>query len=105
MILESLSELTPVASVLNGPQFLSLFLSLSLIILFAAIIRGCAGFGFSAIVVAAESLFLPTREVVPLVLVLVLVLLLEVVASLQMAKQDVRETVELEDGAVVQQCC
>ena len=77
MMLETLAELTPVASGLNGSQFLFL----SLIILVAAIIRGYAGFGFSAIVVAAGSLFLPTREVVPLVL------LLEVVASLQMARQ------------------
>lgn len=52
---------------------------LSAFILVASVIRGYAGFGFSAIVVAGASLFLPTREVVPLVL------LLEVVASLQMA--------------------
>ena len=69
-------ELSPVASGLDGQQFLVL----SLIILIAAVIRGYAGFGFSAIVVAAGSLFLPTREVVPLVL------LLEVIASLQMAR-------------------
>jgi uncharacterized membrane protein YfcA len=55
--------------------------ALSSIILVASIIRGYAGFGFSAIVVAGASLFLPTREVVPLVL------LLEVIASLQMATQ------------------
>jgi len=71
------SELSPAATGLDGQQFLVL----SLIILIAAIIRGYAGFGFSAIVVAAGSLFLPTREVVPLVL------LLEIVASLQMARQ------------------
>lgn len=52
---------------------------LSIIVLTASVIRGYSGFGFSAIMVAAASLFLPTREVVPLVL------LLEVVASLQMA--------------------
>lgn len=46
----------------------------------AAIIRGYAGFGFSAIVVASLSLFIPTVEVVPLVL------LLEITASLQMAR-------------------
>ena len=51
----------------------------SIIVLGASIIRGYAGFGFSAIVVAGASLFLPTREVVPLVL------LLEIIASLQMA--------------------
>ena len=62
-------------------------LALSLIVLAASIIRGYAGFGFSAIVVAGASLFLPTRQVVPLVL------LLEIVASMQMAKnvwQDVK---------------
>ena len=57
------------------------FLALSVIILIASVIRGYAGFGFSAIVVASSSLFLPTHEVVPMVL------LLEVAASLQMAKQ------------------
>ena len=56
-------------------------LGLSSIVLVASVIRGYAGFGFSAIVVAGASLFLPTREVVPLVL------LLEIVASLQMATQ------------------
>ncbi len=65
------------ASGLNSAEFLAL----SFIILVASVIRGYAGFGFSAIVVAGSSLFLPTREVVPLVL------LLEVAASLQMAKQ------------------
>jgi len=54
-------------------------LAMSCIILVGAIIRGYAGFGFSAIVVAGASFFLPTREVVPVVL------FLEVVASLQMA--------------------
>jgi len=54
-------------------------LGVTTIVLFASIIRGYAGFGFSAIVVAGASFFLPTREVVPLVL------LLEIVASLQMA--------------------
>ncbi len=77
MPLELLSGFAPVATGLNGPQFLVL----SLIILVAAIIRGYAGFGFSAIVVAAGSLYMPTREVVPLVL------MLEVVASVQMARQ------------------
>ncbi len=47
-------------------------------VLAAALIRGYAGFGFSAIVVASLSLLLPTREVVPLVIVL------EIVASVQM---------------------
>ncbi|MBT4290957.1 MAG: sulfite exporter TauE/SafE family protein [Deltaproteobacteria bacterium] len=53
--------------------------ALLMVILIASVIRGYAGFGFSAIVVASASLFLPTREIVPLVL------LLEVTASLQMA--------------------
>lgn len=64
------------ASGLNGGELLAL----SIVILAASVIRGYAGFGFSAIVVAGVSLFLPTREVVPLVL------LLEVSASLQMAR-------------------
>ena len=55
--------------------------TVSIIVLAASVIRGYAGFGFSAIVVAGASLFLPTREVVPLVL------LLEIIASLQMATQ------------------
>lgn len=55
--------------------------AVSIIVLAASVIRGYAGFGFSAIVVAGASLFLPTREVVPLVL------LLEIIASLQMATQ------------------
>ena len=76
-IQELISEFSPAASGLDGYHFLAL----SLVILVAAIIRGYAGFGFSAIVVAAGSLFLPTREVVPMVL------LLEVIASLQMARQ------------------
>jgi len=59
----------------------SALLALSAIILVGSIIRGYAGFGFSAIVVAGASFFLPTREVVPLVL------FLEMVASLQMAAQ------------------
>lgn len=56
-------------------------LALSSLILFASIIRGYAGFGFSAIVVTGASLFMPTREVVPVVIIL------EVAASLQMAAQ------------------
>ena len=61
---------------------LSLFelFGLGLIVFIAAIVRGYAGFGFSAIVVAAASLYLPTREVVPIVL------MLEILASLQMLR-------------------
>lgn len=55
--------------------------ALGLIILVASVIRGYAGFGFSAIVVAAGALFLPIREMVPLVL------LLEIAASAQMLPQ------------------
>ena len=44
----------------------------------AAIIRGYVGFGFSALVVASVSLWLPPTQVVPLVL------LLEIAASLHM---------------------
>lgn len=60
---------------------LSGLFALSTIIFFASIIRGYAGFGFSAIVVAGASLFMATREVVPVVIIL------EVAASLQMAAQ------------------
>lgn len=56
-------------------------LFLCLIIFGAAVIRGYAGFGFSAIVVASASLFMPTLEAV------IIVLFLEVIASLQMAKK------------------
>ena len=59
----------------------SALLALSSIIFVASIIRGYAGFGFSAIVVAGASLFMPTREVVPVVIIL------EVAASMQMAAQ------------------
>ncbi len=62
-------------------------LAISGIILIGSIIRGYAGFGFSAIVVAGASFFLPTYEVVPLVLCL------EIAASLQMAVQ-VRQYVD-----------
>jgi uncharacterized membrane protein YfcA len=49
------------------------------VIAFAAVIRGYAGFGFSAVVVAALSLIMLSREAVSIVI------LLEIVASLQMA--------------------
>ncbi|MCH9705448.1 MAG: sulfite exporter TauE/SafE family protein [Proteobacteria bacterium] len=65
------------AANLNGTQLLLLLL----IVFIGAIIRGYAGFGLSALVVASTSLFLPTREAVPFVLVI------EVIASLQMVKQ------------------
>lgn len=45
----------------------------------AGIVRGCIGFGFSALVVATASLFLEPSDIVPVVVVL------EIVASLQMA--------------------
>ncbi|MFT5259322.1 MAG: putative membrane protein YfcA [Saprospiraceae bacterium] len=54
------------------------FIAMAIAVMLAAVIRGYSGFGFSAIVVAGLSLFTPTREVVPLVI------LLEVVASVQM---------------------
>lgn len=56
-------------------------LVLLVVTVLAAVIRGYAGFGFSAIIVASSSLFLPTREAVPLVLIL------EVLASVAMARQ------------------
>ena len=51
---------------------------LAAIIFFAGIVRGCIGFGFSALVVASGSLFLSPAQLVPMVV------LLEVVASVQM---------------------
>lgn len=51
---------------------------LAAILFIAGIVRGCIGFGFSALVVAAGSLFLSPAQLVPMVV------LLEVVASAQM---------------------
>lgn len=76
-----MQDLLQIISVESSGLSGSELLALSGIILVGSIIRGYAGFGFSAIVVAAASLFLSTREVVPLVL------FLEIVASLQMAAQ------------------
>jgi len=56
------------------------WLALAGIVLFAGVIRGCIGFGFSGLVVAAGTLFLLPSQVVPMVA------LLEIVASLQMAR-------------------
>ena len=51
---------------------------LAAIIFFAGIVRGCIGFGFSALVVASGALFLSPAQLVPMVV------LLEVIASVQM---------------------
>ena len=58
---------------------------LSAIVMLAGIVRGCIGFGFSALVVACGVLFLPPATVVPLVAVL------EIVASVQMAASTWRQ--------------
>ena len=76
-----MQDLLQIISLQASGLSLNEMLGLSIIVLTASVIRGYAGFGFSAIVVAGASLFLPTREVVPFVL------LLEIVASLQMATQ------------------
>ena len=55
------------------------WLTLSVIVFAAAVLRGYIGFGFSAFVVVASSFFLPIHESVPLVL------LMEIAASIQMA--------------------
>lgn len=57
---------------------LPVFLVALLVTLLAGIVRGYAGFGFSAIVVAVLSQFLPPSEVVPIVL------FLEIAASVHM---------------------
>lgn len=53
---------------------------LGVIVCFAGIIRGCIGFGFSALVVALASIFLNPKMIVPMVA------LLEIVASIHMIK-------------------
>lgn len=58
---------------------------LSAIITMAGIIRGCIGFGFSALVVASGSLFLAPTIVVPMVAIL------EIVASIHMAASTWRD--------------
>ena len=55
------------------------WLLLSVIILLAAVVRGCIGFGFSALVVASGMLIVSPAILVPLVAVL------EIVASIHMA--------------------
>ncbi len=56
-----------------------LLATFAVVVFLAAVIRGYSGFGFSALTVAAMSLLVPVRTVVPVVVVL------EVVASIQMA--------------------
>lgn len=51
---------------------------LTLIVAVAGVVRGCIGFGFSALVVASASLFLQPSQVVPMIAVL------EIAASIQM---------------------
>jgi len=55
------------------------WLLLGVIVCFAGVIRGCIGFGFSALVVALASIFLNPKMIVPMVA------LLEIVASIHMA--------------------
>ena len=67
-------------------------LLLMTIVLFAGIVRGCIGFGFSAIVVASTSFWLPAVAVVNLVV------LLEIAASVSMTtsvKDDVKPSILL----------
>lgn len=58
---------------------------LSVIIVLAGIVRGCIGFGFSALVVACGVLILDPATVVPMVAVL------EIIASIQMAASTWRQ--------------
>ena len=65
---------------------LDLTLAASLAIVFAAgVVRGFAGFGFSALCVAGLSLFMPPQQVVPAIFVL------EVLASLTLLKEAWRD--------------
>lgn len=67
------------------PEFSSAF-AVSLAIVFGAgIVRGFAGFGFSALCVAGLSLFMPPQEVVPAIFVL------EVLASLTLLREAWRD--------------
>ena len=52
---------------------------LGVIVFFAGIVRGCIGFGFSALVVVSATQFVEPTQIVPLVV------LLEIAASVQMA--------------------
>lgn len=65
---------------------LSIAFAASLAIVFAAgVVRGFAGFGFSALCVAGLSLFMPPQQVVPAIF------LLEVLASLTLLKEAWRD--------------
>jgi uncharacterized membrane protein YfcA len=55
------------------------WLFLTVIILLAGVVRGCIGFGFSALVIASSTLFLDPTVVVPMLAVL------EIIASIHMA--------------------
>ncbi|MGB0866766.1 MAG: sulfite exporter TauE/SafE family protein [Granulosicoccaceae bacterium] len=61
-------------------QELLLLTLLAIIVFVAGIVRGAIGFGFSALVVAAGTLFLPPSALVPMVV------LLEIIASVQMLR-------------------
>ena len=61
------------------------WLLLSLIVALAGVVRGCIGFGFSALVVASAALFMPPATVVPMVAIL------EIVASIHMAASTWRQ--------------
>lgn len=62
------------------------WVGLGIIIFIAGIVRGCIGFGFSALVVASATLFMPPATIVPMMI------LLEIVASLHMAISTWRDT-------------
>ncbi|WP_271270599.1 sulfite exporter TauE/SafE family protein [Aliamphritea hakodatensis] len=59
---------------------------LTLIVGVAGVVRGCIGFGFSALVVASATLFLAPSQVVPMIAVL------EIAASIQMVLSTWRDT-------------
>ena len=67
------------------PEFTAAFAASLAIVFGAGIVRGFAGFGFSALCVAGLSLFMPPQEVVPAIFVL------EVLASLTLLKEAWRD--------------
>ena len=79
---------------------LSQLLIFSAIVLIAGIVRGCIGFGFSAMVVMSTSFWLPVASIVTIVV------LLEIIASIAMypnVKQDIKSDyiVPLSAGSLV----
>ena len=75
----------PLSLALSPPLPPALLIAAMLIVLAAGVVRGFAGFGFSALCVAGLSLFAPPAQVVPPIFVL------EVLASLTLLRSALRE--------------